>query len=152
MTVKKEDHAFDAQVIKQEEIKEKTTVREAKLNVRELNLGSSYTLDDILYSTASSSMTGNSKFILKGFARYLNQNPQLTVMIQGHTDDEGDAGRNLKLSDDRAKGVMAYLVSLGVDKVRLQAKGYGETMFKVPNNSAANRAINRRTDFVIQGM
>jgi outer membrane protein OmpA-like peptidoglycan-associated protein len=73
-------------------------------------------------------------------------------MIQGHTDDEGDAGRNLKLSDDRAKGVMAYLVSLGVDKVRLQAKGYGETMFKVPNNSAANRAINRRTDFVIQGM
>ncbi|MDG1428698.1 MAG: OmpA family protein [Crocinitomicaceae bacterium] len=152
LTVKKEGHAFDAQVIKQEEIKEKTTVSEAKLNVRELNLGSSYTLDDILYSTASSSMTGNSKFILKGFARYLNQNPQLTVMIQGHTDDEGDAGRNLKLSDDRAKGVMAYLVSLGVDKGRLQAKGYGETMFKVPNNSAANRAINRRTDFVIQGM
>ncbi len=152
LTVKKEGHAFDAQVIKQAKIKEMTTVRETELKVRELNLGSSYTLDDILYSTASSTMTGNSKFILKGFARYLDQNPALTVMIQGHTDDEGDADRNLKLSDDRAKRVMNYLISIGVDESRLKAKGYGETLFKVPNTSAVNRAINRRTDFVIEGM
>lgn len=152
ITLKKEDHAFDAVVVTNEEIKSNTTVREKNLKVRELNIGSSYTLDDILYATASSAMTGNSKFILKGFAHYLKMNPALTVLIQGHTDDKGDNARNLKLSDDRAKGVMQYLISLGVDADRLKAKGYGETLFKVENTSATNRAINRRTDFVIQGM
>ncbi|MFT5859458.1 MAG: outer membrane protein OmpA-like peptidoglycan-associated protein [Flavobacteriaceae bacterium] len=152
ITLKKDDHAFDAVVVTKEEIASNTTVRKKDLKVRELSLGSSYTLDDILYNTASSTMRGDSKFILKGFARYLKINPKLTVIIQGHTDDEGESARNLKLSTDRAKGVMDYLISLGVDASRLKSKGYGETQFKVENNSAANRAINRRTDFVIQGM
>ena len=48
--------------------------------------------------------------------------------------------------------MQAYLVSLGIKKDRLSAKGYGETMPKVENTSEMNRAKNRRTDFVIEGM
>lgn len=152
VTVKKEGHAFDAKVIKKEEVAENIAIRGKDLDVRELKMGEAYTINEILYTTNSAMMNNRSKFILKGFARFLNENTSITVAIQGHTDDVGDDEQNLKLSDDRANGVRDYLISLGVDASRLTAKGYGETMPKVANTSAANRAKNRRTDFVIEGM
>ncbi len=152
VTVKKDGHAFDAKVIKKEEVAENVAIRGKDLDVRELKMGEAYTINEILYNTSSSLMNSRSKFILKGFARFLNENTSITVAIQGHTDDVGDDAQNLKLSDDRANGVRDYLISLGVDASRLTAQGYGETMPKVPNTSAANRAKNRRTDFVIEGM
>jgi outer membrane protein OmpA-like peptidoglycan-associated protein len=62
----------------------------------------------------------------------------------------GDDGKNMTLSESRAKGVKDYLVSLGIDAKRLTAKGFGETAPKVDNDSEENRSINRRTDFVIE--
>ncbi len=47
---------------------------------------------------------------------------------------------------------MAYLATQGIDKKRMEAKGFGETKPKVPNTTEANKAQNRRTDFVITGM
>lgn len=152
VTVKKDGHAFDAKVIKKEEIAENVAIKGKDLDVRELKMGESYTINNILYPTSSSVMSSKSKFILKGFARFLNENKAITVAIQGHTDDVGDDQRNLTLSDERANGVRNYLISLGVDQSRLTAKGFGETQPKVKNDSAANRAKNRRTDFVIEGM
>ncbi|MNF07304.1 Photosystem I chlorophyll a apoprotein A2 [compost metagenome] len=73
-------------------------------------------------------------------------------MIQGHTDSDGDDAKNLDLSDRRAKGVKNYLVSLGIEEDRLESKGYGESKPKVANDTAENKAKNRRTDFLIQGM
>lgn len=153
VTVKKEGHAFDSKVIAKEEFeKEDVAIRGKDLEVKELKVGEAYTINDILYATSSSTMNDRSKFILKGFARFLNENPTIKVAIQGHTDDVGDDNKNLLLSSDRAESVKDYLVSLGVEKSRLSAKGYGETMPKVENSSAANRAKNRRTDFVIEGL
>lgn len=152
VTVKKDGHAFDAKVIKKEVVTENVAIKEQNLDVRELKLGEAYTINEILYPTNSSMMNDQSKFILKGFARFLKENPTITVFIQGHTDDVGDDQRNMVLSDERAQGVRDYLVSLGVDKSRLKAKGFGETNPKVPNTSDTNRAKNRRTDFVIEGL
>ena len=153
VTVKKEGHAFDSKVIEKKDLaKETVAIKNNDLSVKELKVGEAYTINDILYSTSSAIMNQKSKFILKGFARFLQENPTITVLIQGHTDDVGDDQRNLELSEERAQGVKDYLVSLGVDAKRLKAKGYGETMPKVENNSEANRAKNRRTDFVIEGM
>ncbi|MCJ8288741.1 MAG: OmpA family protein [Crocinitomicaceae bacterium] len=152
VTVKKDGHAFDAKVIKHEEIASNVAILGKDLDVRKLEVGGSYTINEILYPTSSSMMNDKSKFILKGFARFLNQNELITVAIQGHTDDVGDDQRNLVLSEERAQSVRDYLISLGVDKSRLTAKGFGETNPKAANNSAANRAKNRRTDFVIEGM
>ena len=97
-------------------------------------------------------MNSKTKFILRGFARFLQENESITVGIQGHTDDIGDDAENLGLSDNRAKAVKKYLGSQGVSGKRLSAKGYGEAKPKVENSSASNRAKNRRTDFVIEGM
>lgn len=157
VTVKKEGYAFDSKVIAKETIKAQAAkpdlaIRENDLNIKEIKLGEAYTINDILYTTNSAVLKSKSKFILKGFARFLMENPSISVAIQGHTDDVGDDNQNLKLSEDRAQVVQAFLVSLGVKKDRLSAKGYGETMPKVENTSDTNRAKNRRTDFVIEGM
>lgn len=157
VTVKKEGHAFDSKLIDKEEVaavavSKDVAIRGNDLNVKELKVGEAYTINDILYATNSAALTDKSKFILKGFARFLKENPTITIAIQGHTDDVGDDDKNLKLSDDRAKGVKEYLASLGIDPKRMTAKGFGETQPKVENTSEINKAKNRRTDFVIESL
>ena len=166
VTVKKEGHAFDSKLISKEEIAKLSTrptsnvkverkevvIRDADLAVKELKVGEAYTINDILFATNSFTLSSKTKFILRGFARFLNENEVISVAIQGHTDDVGDNGENLALSDQRAKAVKKYLVSQGISDKRLSAKGYGEEKPKVENTTASNRAKNRRTDFVIEGM
>jgi len=115
-------------------------------------VGKPYTINDILYNTASADLSKRSQFVLQQFAKFLNNNPTIKITIQGHTDDEGDNARNLRLSQERADGVKAYLVDLGVNKERMIAKGFGETQPKAPNTSENNKAQNRRTDFVIENI
>lgn len=150
VTVKKEGHAFDSKLVTKEEFKtEQVTIKGKDLEVKELKVGEAYTINDILYATNSAELSKRSKFILDGFARFLNENPTIKVAIQGHTDDVGDDNKNLVLSEERAVGVKDYLISQGIKSDRLSAKGYGETQPKIPNTSESNRAKNRRTDFVI---
>jgi outer membrane protein OmpA-like peptidoglycan-associated protein/Tol biopolymer transport system component len=149
VTVKKEGHAFDSKLIPKEKFIGEVSMRDNNLQVKELKVGAAYTINDILFPTASYQLSSKSKFILKQFARYLVENPTITITIQGHTDDMGEDQTNLELSEKRAQEVKAYLIAAGVKSERLEAKGFGETMPKVPNDSEANRAKNRRTDFVI---
>jgi outer membrane protein OmpA-like peptidoglycan-associated protein len=73
----------------------------------------------------------------------------VSIEVQGHTDATGDPARNLSLSQTRAEVVVAALVARGVPAAQLVAKGYGETVPKVPNDSATNRATNRRVEFAV---
>jgi outer membrane protein OmpA-like peptidoglycan-associated protein/tetratricopeptide (TPR) repeat protein len=155
VAAKKEGHAFAAKMITKEEIqavqeKKEVSVKGKDMEVEKLKLGSSYIIDDILYTTASADLNNRSKMILRQFARFLIDNPTVNVIIQGHTDDVGDDAQNMKLSDDRARVVKEYLATQGVNKSRLKSKGFGETMPKVPNDSEENRAKNRRTEFTIE--
>ena len=77
----------------------------------------------------------------------MKQNLQFNLEIAAHTDDVGSDNANLKLSEARAKSVVDYMLSEGIDEKRLIAKGYGETDPMVPNNSTQNRALNRRVEF-----
>jgi OOP family OmpA-OmpF porin len=71
------------------------------------------------------------------------------VAIEGHASAEGNKAVNLKLSDDRAKSVMKYLVDKGIEKERLTAKGYGSTKPIAENDSEEGREKNRRVEFNI---
>jgi len=150
ITVKKEGHAFDSKLISKEEITKTTTIKGNNLAVRELKQGAAYTINDILFATNSFALSSKSEFILKQFARFLKENPTITIMIQGHTDDIGDDTQNMNLSKERANEVKRFLEKQGIQSTRMTAQGYGETKPKVPNKDDASRAINRRTDFMIQ--
>ena len=89
---------------------------------------------------------------MQSFAAYLQQQPNISLQINGHTDDLGAEQNNLLLSERRAQEVVNYLIELGIAPERLQAKGFGETQPKVANTSLENRAKNRRTDFEILGL
>ena len=150
INVKKEGHAFDSQLITKEELAKKETIKSKDLEIRKIEVGKPYTINDILYPTASAELSQRSKFILKQFAKFLNENPSIRISIQGHTDNEGNAKDNLILSQNRADGVKNFLISLGIQENRLTSIGYGQEKPKVPNTSVENKAKNRRTDFVIE--
>ena len=79
----------------------------------------------------------------------MNKYPKLTVEVAGHTDNVGDAKKNLTLSAQRAKSVVAYLISKGVATARMSPKGYGDTLPKADNATDEGKATNRRTEFTI---
>ena len=78
----------------------------------------------------------------------MTDNPELKFEIGGHTDNDGDAPANLKLSQDRADAVRLALIDLGIDGARLTTKGYGLTKPISENDSPEGRANNRRVEFV----
>ncbi len=73
----------------------------------------------------------------------------LTVQISGYADDDYTEEYNQTLSENRAEAVFDYLVDLGVSASSLSTIGYGESMPAAPNTSAANKALNRRAEFVV---
>jgi OOP family OmpA-OmpF porin len=88
--------------------------------------------------------------LLNEVTQVMKDNPQIKkVLIEGHASSEGDASYNMKLSDDRAKAVMKYLVEHGVDKSRLNAKGFGATQPVADNKTEDGREKNRRVEFTI---
>ena len=152
VNIKKEGHAFSSKIIKGTEVVENKidpVIKMEPVELSELKLGDSYTIREILYKSNSSELIGGSQLVLDGFASYLLENSTISIEIEGHTDDIGNDENNLALSKDRAFTVFEYLTSKGVKASRLSFKGYGESRPKVPNNSSANRAKNRRTDFKI---
>jgi outer membrane protein OmpA-like peptidoglycan-associated protein len=86
--------------------------------------------------------------ILDAVRDVLVANPKITIQVQGHTDNVGQAAYNLKLSQQRADSVRAYLVSHGIEPARLVSKGFGMDQPLVPNNTEGNRALNRRVQFI----
>jgi OmpA-OmpF porin, OOP family len=86
--------------------------------------------------------------ILDAVQQVLTSNPTMTLEIQGHTDNVGSGPYNMKLSQSRADSVRMYLISHGTDASRLKSVGYGLTQPVVPNTTDANRALNRRVQFI----
>jgi len=88
--------------------------------------------------------------LLDEVTKVMKDNVQVKkVLIEGHASSEGDAAHNLKLSDDRAKSVMKYLVDHGVDKGRMSAKGFGSTQPLADNATEQGKEKNRRVEFTI---
>ncbi len=86
---------------------------------------------------------------LHNMAASLQENPHTNVIIVGHTDNTGEPAHNLDLSVRRADSVKSYLIANGVDGLRLNTLGKGETEPIADNGSAPGRAQNRRVEIVI---
>ena len=80
----------------------------------------------------------------------MNNNIELKVEIEGHTDNVGSESYNYKLSNNRAKAVYDYLINNGVSAKRMTFKGFGANKPITSNNTEEGRAINRRTAFKIK--
>ena len=77
-------------------------------------------------------------------------NPDIQVLIEGHTDNLGGYDNNMVLSQARADAVAQYLIqNHSIEPSRLKANGVGETIPLYPNDSTENRSKNRRVVFKI---
>ncbi|MGB5545615.1 MAG: carboxypeptidase regulatory-like domain-containing protein [Polyangiales bacterium] len=104
----------------------------------------------ISFATGSDEILPNSEPLLLEVADVLIRNPDLELVeIQGHTDNRGDYGVNMRLSQLRAESVLRWLIEHGVEPTRLTARGYGPKRPLAPNITQQNRARNRRVQFKI---
>jgi photosynthetic reaction center M subunit len=105
----------------------------------------------IYFDAGSSAARSESSDQLAQVASLLAANPDIRLMIVGHTDSLGDADANLQLSRDRANDVRARLTALGVDSLRITGTdGFGATRPRAPNDTPDNRRLNRRVELVRQ--
>ncbi len=113
-------------------------------------------INNINYEFGSSNLTKNAKQAIdSSILSLLFENPALNIEINSHTDSVGGLEYNYKLSDLRAKNVVKYLISKGIDSNRLSYHGYGESFPLYPNtnpdgtDNVEGREKNRRTEFKI---
>ena len=102
----------------------------------------------IVFAEKQANIPSDSRETLDEISRFLADNPQITLEIQGHTDSAGDSSRNLKISQKRADAVRDYLIKTGIKPARLVAKGYGETTPIESNQTSRGRAANRRIEII----
>lgn len=112
-------------------------------------------VDNVYYDFNKATLQENSYVSLDDLVQLLNDNPSMMIELGAHTDSKGDDEYNRKLSDARAKSVVDYLISKGIDASRLVAKGYGESMPVAENTNSdgtdnpEGRQLNRRTEFKV---
>ncbi len=108
------------------------------------------TIDDIYYDYNSAILRPESLGNLDKLAKLLEDSPEVQVMINSHSDDRGDDQYNLTLSEERAKSVVDYLISKGINPTRLTSKGWGETTLLVKKAvTEEEHQQNRRTTFKV---
>ena len=105
-----------------------------------------YAATRILFVTGSYKLVASSYKGLNDVIKILNDNPELKLSIDGHTDNVGADAMNQTLSDNRANAVKSYFVSKGIAESRLTAAGHGETTPIADNKTAAGRQKNRRVE------
>ena len=102
----------------------------------------------ILFDTGKATIKPQSMGVINEVAKMLKENAGLKLEIDGHTDSDGNAQINAKLSQDRADAVKSLLVSLGIDAGRLTTKGFGAAKPIDNNTTPEGKANNRRVEFV----
>lgn len=109
----------------------------------------SFVLDDCNFETGKATLQPGSYEVLDELVAYLNRKDDERIELGGHTDNVGKPAKNLVLSQNRANTVRAYLLTKGIDPLRVTAKGYGMTKPIASNKTAAGKALNRRTEVKI---
>ena len=151
LTVKQEGYAYEAKYIETKKLllEDKQIVKNNDFEMKPVKIGESYKINDIYFATNSSELTAASKFVLDILIDFLQDNPNVSIEIQGHTDNIGSRQDNMVLSENRAKEVYNYLVENYIEYSRLKYKGYADTKPIADNSTETGRAKNRRTVFVI---
>jgi outer membrane protein OmpA-like peptidoglycan-associated protein/tetratricopeptide (TPR) repeat protein len=108
--------------------------------------GSKVVLKNIFFDVDKFELKPESKSELDKLKQFLELNSNVKIEVGGHTDNTGDANKNIVLSGNRAKAVKDYLVANGININRVSSKGYAATQPLADNKSPEGRAQNRRTE------
>ena len=135
-------------------LKTQSAERAFELNIEliPIEVGEKVKLENIFFAFDSYKIEEKSFAELATVKNFLEENPQVNISIEGHTDNEGTSAYNTSLSTNRANAVYQYLVDKGINPERLSYKGYGDSMPVATNETEKGRALNRRTEIKITGI
>jgi len=125
--------------------------RSAKVtyNNKALQEGDNLILNNIQFAVNSAALLPAGKAELDKLVALMKQNASVEILLSGHTSSEGSAALNRELSLKRVRSCKDYLVSKGIDDVRITIKGFGPDMPIAPNDTEPNRAKNRRVEMKV---
>ena len=118
-------------------------------SLTKVEVGTKVVLRNIFFETGKATLKPESYAELSNVLKFMEDNPTIRLEISGHTDNVGSRRVNEKLSEDRARAVVDYLVSKGIDRSRFEARGYADTQPVATNATSEGRALNRRVEFKV---
>ncbi len=119
------------------------------LFLQPIEVGLTVRLKNIYFDFDKTTLKSESFVELNKVVSFLEDNKTVEIEISGHTDSKGSDVYNLNLSQGRSQAVVDYLVTQGIDRARLTAKGYGESKPIDSNDTEAGRSNNRRVEFTV---
>ncbi|MEQ6166738.1 OmpA family protein [Ekhidna sp. MALMAid0563] len=111
--------------------------------------GNVITLDHVLFHRGTANMVDGSEKELNLVVEVMNDNPDIKILLKGHTDNTGDPVKNVQLSEARVKTVKEYIISQGISPYRVSGKGYGGNQPLYSNETEETRKLNRRVEFEV---
>ena len=121
-----------------------------QLQAQATDRGMVMTLGDVLFATGKADLQPGAMERLEKLAAFLHRFTDRTLLIEGHTDDQGSEELNLSLSQRRAEAVKVYLIIQSIDPSRMSTVGRGKAAPVADNATAEGRLQNRRVEIVIQ--
>jgi outer membrane protein OmpA-like peptidoglycan-associated protein len=115
--------------------------------ILQVEVGKAIVLEGVVFKSGSAVITPQSEEILSKAFNTLDENSEIAVEIQGHTDNTGSRAVNTRLSLARAEAVKAWLVKKGIAAGRITAKGFGPDKPAAANDTPEGRQKNRRIEF-----
>ena len=120
-----------------------------ELQAKQTDRGLVLTLGDVLFDSGQATLKPGAASTIERLASFLEQSPERSVAIEGHTDSMGSDSYNLSLSENRANSVKAALVAKGISAQRIVSVGKGEGVPVASNDSSAGRQQNRRVEIIV---
>ena len=114
-----------------------------------IEAGATIVLKNIFFETKQFGLKPESTGELDKLVLLLNDHPKLKIQIDGHTDNVGQEKDNILLSNNRAKSVVGYLLSKGINPQRLSYKGFGASKPVADNATEQGKSLNRRTELSV---
>ena len=114
-----------------------------------IEIGQIVRLNNVFFDFDKWDLRPESFVELDRVVKLLSENPAIEIEMSAHTDSRGSDEYNIKLSDNRARSVMEYILSKGIAPNRITSQGYGETQPVATNETDEGRQLNRRVEFKI---
>ena len=111
--------------------------------------GQKITMREVLFEQSQFVLQPGGNTELDRIVAMLKEHPAMELLIEGHTDNQGDWDLNIKLSEDRVRVVKEYLLSHGISDERIQTKAWGPSKPVASNSNEEKRKLNRRVEFTI---
>ncbi|MBN7811427.1 OmpA family protein [Algoriphagus sp. H41] len=119
-------------------------VKDLKVELTPVAAGEEFVFENVFFEFDKYDLKPESKTSLRRLQKFLLENPNVNILITGHTDNVGSVAYNQTLSLQRAKSVQSFLMAAGLHPGRVMVEGKGDKEPMVPNSNPKNQALNRR--------